>query len=147
MVAKRSAEATVIDYRVAAVEKAIERVGANLEAIDKNLGTLTSLAAEQKNANEALARAFGRVEAVERAQASLDGEYRKWFNRGVGVASVCSVLWLVGGGYIAWKLREVDAAISSVPYMQAELRRRQKIDMFILRRLGIEDVVEHLVDQ
>lgn len=138
-------EGTLVDYRLKRVEETVEQIGKALEGIDKSLSALASLEARHAGIEDSVGRAFKRMEEIEVANkvreekvAGIDSEFKKWFNRGVGVATVVSLIFTIGGGYMLNKLNSLDAVVSLVPKIVEQQARAAKIDRAIMKKMGMD---------
>ncbi len=125
-------------YRIDQLEEAVKTIGTALTGIDKSLEALTSLEARHAAVQESVGRAFGRLEDVEKEMVRVDAEFKKWFNRGVGVAAVASILFTVVGGYIGNEISKMSEAIKSVPELATQAKAQKRLNALMLRKMGIE---------
>lgn len=135
----------LVGYRLEKVEETVAQIGKALEGIDKSLSALASLEARHAAISDSIARAFTRLEEVELENKDrdgkilhIDGEFKKWFNRGVGVATVVSLIFTVGGGYMMNKLNSLDSIVALVPKLVEQQARNAKIDRAIMKKLKMD---------
>lgn len=142
----RKTPENMTEYRLAMVETAVEKISASLVSIDKNLGALATLESRHAEIEKSVARNFERLEALEdgalkeleHKQSALDDEFKKWFNRGAGIASVVSILFMTGGGLIYSQLAEIAGAVKKVEKNSADIER-QKVQMrAIMKKIGVD---------
>lgn len=126
------------EYRLSMVEMTVEKISTALISIDKSLGTLATLESRHAEIERSVTRNFTRLEELEDKQGALDDEFKKWFNRGTGIASVVSILFMLGGGLIYSQLAEIAGAVKKVEKNSADIER-QKIQMrAIMKKVGID---------
>lgn len=125
-------------YRIDHLEEAVKTIGTALTGIDKSLEALTSLEARHAQVQESVGRAFERLEKSEAEILRLDSEFKKWFNRGAGVASVATLLFLLVGSYIGNELRGVSDAVAKVSANSQQLQTQRRINAVVMRKLGID---------
>jgi len=125
-------------YRLDRLEDAVKTIGGALVGIDKSLNALTSLESRHASVQESVSRAFERLEATDRELLRVDTEFKRWFNRGVGVASVVSVLFLVIGGSVGSELNKSSESVAAVPDLTKQTKAQKRLNGLILRKLGVD---------
>lgn len=129
---------TMTEYRLSMVESAVEKIGSALVGIERSLSALATLEARHTGIEESVSRNFKRLEAVEAKQDLLDDEFKKWFNRGMGIASVVSILFMAGGGMIYSQLSEIAGAAKKVERLQADMERQKAFSRMLAKKAGID---------
>ncbi len=140
----------MLTYRVEQLEHAVKGIADTLRSINDNLKALTSLEARHANIEDSVRRSFERLEKVETTQRGLDGEFKKWFNRGVGAASLISIIWIAGSWYFINQVKEIAATVDKVVDVERRLvdaerksKRNQKVLSIMAKKLGYEiDLVD-----
>lgn len=141
---RKQAPGNVTEYRLATLEGAVEKIGVALDGIDKTLQTMATLEQRHAGIAESVSRAFVRIEVVEKKQEALDGEFQKWFNRGVGVAVIVTFLFSIGGGLLYDQLNDLTRTVKQTEINTANLERQKAHLRAVMKKLGVD--LEYIPD-
>lgn len=135
---KKPPTGNVTEFRLAMLEGAVEKIGVALDGIDKSLQALASLEARHAGIAESVSRAFERIEALEKKQASADGEFQKWFNRGVGVAGMVTLLFSIGGGVLYDRLDDLAKSVKQTEINTAKIEQHKAHIRALMKKAGFD---------
>jgi len=128
----------MIAYRLDLLEIAVKDIGESLRGINHNLKALATLEERHAEVQASVQRAFDRVEKIENKQSVLDDEFKKWFNRGTGIAMLATVVWAVAGWAMVTKVTDIAGAAEKVVELERKIKRNARVIAVLSKKLGYE---------